>query len=211
MNETVFHPLGEPKCTALMAANGPVAVDTFGGRVHVEWDAQAAITPLGQLPFFIEFLQVSGRFDPWVESCPLQLRSPNAPSTRDVLGTAMLSILAGHRRYAHISALRVCALQGDRTDGFQIQQVDDPVAKVGFTVVNGRIVDQGQQPVGIGGPGADQKTAFVLDDGTLDQQAARNGADATPHGKFLHVAVPGMNVENGGQSATVGSRYVAFH
>ncbi len=83
-----------------------VAVDTFGGRVHVEWDAQAAVTPLGQLPFFIEFLQVSGRFDPWVESCPLVLTSPNAPSKRDVLGTAMLSILSGHRRYAHISALR---------------------------------------------------------------------------------------------------------
>jgi hypothetical protein len=31
------------------------------------------------LPFFIEFLQVSGRFAPWVESCPLLLSSPNAP------------------------------------------------------------------------------------------------------------------------------------
>jgi len=43
------------------------------------------------LPFFIEFLQVSGQFDPWVESCPLVLSSPNAPSRRDVLGTAVLS------------------------------------------------------------------------------------------------------------------------
>ena len=32
--------------------------------------------------------------------------SPNAPSTRDLLGTAMLAILAGYQRYAHISALR---------------------------------------------------------------------------------------------------------
>ena len=85
---------------------GPVAVDTFGGRVHVEWDPQAAVTPLGQLPFFTEFLQVSGRFDPWVDSCPLRLTSPNAPKKRDVLGTVMLAILAGHQRYAHISALR---------------------------------------------------------------------------------------------------------
>ena len=58
------------------------------------------------MPFFIEPLQVSGRFDPWVESCPLVLKSPNGPSKRDVLGTALLSILCGHRRYAHISALR---------------------------------------------------------------------------------------------------------
>jgi hypothetical protein len=85
---------------------GPVAVDTFGGGVHVEWDPQAAVTPLGQLPFFTEFLQVSGLFEPWVEGCPLFLTSPNAPSKRDVLGTAVLAILSGHQRYAHISALR---------------------------------------------------------------------------------------------------------
>ena len=34
------------------------------------------------------------------------LTSPNAPGKRDVLGTAVLSILSGHQRYAHISALR---------------------------------------------------------------------------------------------------------
>ena len=33
-----------------------VAVDTFAGRIHVEWDPVAAVTPMGQLPFFIEFL-----------------------------------------------------------------------------------------------------------------------------------------------------------
>jgi hypothetical protein len=49
---------------------------------------------------------VSGLFDPWVESCPLALSSPNAPSKRDVLSTAVLAILSGHQRYAHISALR---------------------------------------------------------------------------------------------------------
>ena len=38
--------------------------------------------------------------------CPLAFVSPNAPRKRDVLGTLMLSILAGHRRYAHITALR---------------------------------------------------------------------------------------------------------
>jgi hypothetical protein len=38
--------------------------------------------------------------------CPLHYTSPNAPQTRDVLGTILLSVLAGHWRYAHISALR---------------------------------------------------------------------------------------------------------
>src|SRR3990167_1487509 len=56
-----------------------LAVDTFGGRVHVEWDPQSSVTPLGQLPFFIEFLK---------------------------LGTLLLSILAGHKRYAHVTSIR---------------------------------------------------------------------------------------------------------
>lgn len=83
-----------------------VLVDTFGGRIHVEWDPQASVTPLGQLPFFIEFLKTAELFEPWVAECPLEYKSPNAPSKRDILGTILLSVLAGHRRYAHISAIR---------------------------------------------------------------------------------------------------------
>ena len=82
--------------------------DTFAGRVHVEWEKGegAAMTPLGQLPFFIEYLKQGGLFDGWVAGCPLSLTSPNAPSKRDILGTVVLSVLAGHRRYAHITTLR---------------------------------------------------------------------------------------------------------
>src|SRR5690348_14857345 len=80
--------------------------DTFGGRVHVEWDAAEPVTPLGQLAFFIEYLKQGGLFDGWVADCPLSFTSPNAPRKRDVLGTLLLSVLAGHQRYAHITALR---------------------------------------------------------------------------------------------------------
>ena len=76
------------------------AVDTLGGRVHVGWDAGAAATPHGQLVFFAEFLAATGVFERWVSSCPLAYRSGNAPDKRDVLGTLMLGLLAGHRRYA---------------------------------------------------------------------------------------------------------------
>jgi len=41
-----------------------------------------------------------------VQECPLRYTSPNAPMTRDVLGTLMLGILAGSRRYAHIAGVR---------------------------------------------------------------------------------------------------------
>ncbi|MFA7062410.1 MAG: transposase [Pedobacter sp.] len=83
-----------------------VAVDTFAGRIHVEWDPDAAVTPMGQLPFFIEFLKVSGLYDNLVAECPLSYTSPNAPKVRDVLGTLLLSILSGHKRYAHITTIR---------------------------------------------------------------------------------------------------------
>jgi hypothetical protein len=36
----------------------------------------------------------------------MHFTSPNAPSKRHVLGTVLLSVLAGHRRYAHITTLR---------------------------------------------------------------------------------------------------------
>ena len=61
-------------------------------------------------PFFIDFLKTAGLFDAFVADCPLRYVSPNAPGKRDVLGTAMLSMLAGHRRYAHIAALRCDAV-----------------------------------------------------------------------------------------------------
>ncbi len=82
------------------------AVDTLGGRMHVGWDAGAAATPHGQLIFFAEFLPATGVFERWVSACPLAYKSGNAPDKRDVLGTLMLGLLAGHRRYAHITALR---------------------------------------------------------------------------------------------------------
>lgn len=44
--------------------------------------------------------------DPWIDDCPLHLVSPNAAGKRDVLGTLLLSILAGHRRYAHVTTIR---------------------------------------------------------------------------------------------------------
>ena len=83
-----------------------VSLDSFAGPVRVEWDTEAALTPLGQLPFFIDFLKAAGLFDAFVADCPLHYTSPNAPKKRDVLGTAMLSMLSGHKRYAHIAALR---------------------------------------------------------------------------------------------------------
>ena len=100
------HPVGGQSAVEQAETPAGVGIDSFTGPVRVEWDREAALTALGQLSFFIDFLKTAGLFEAFVADCPLRYTSPNAPKARDVLGTAMLSILSGHTRYAHIAALR---------------------------------------------------------------------------------------------------------
>ena len=100
------HPEGEAVSGGDRAPEHDGSVDTFAGKIQVKWVPEAAVSSLGQMPFFIEFLKSSGLFDKWVEECPLGYVSPNAPRKRDVLGTVLLSVLSGHWRYSHISAIR---------------------------------------------------------------------------------------------------------
>lgn len=101
-----LHPAGEHVPVAAPALPGAETLDTFAGGVKVEWDRSSPLTPFGQAVYFIEFLKVSGVFDALNADCPLHYTSPNAPDVRDVIGTWVLSVLAGHRRYAHVTALR---------------------------------------------------------------------------------------------------------
>lgn len=101
-----IHPEGEKFEGRIAKIIDRVGVDTYGGRVYIDWDHQAPVTSLGQLPFFIEFLKRTELFDDWVSKCPLQLSSPNAPTLRDILGTILLSVLSGHTRYSHITTVR---------------------------------------------------------------------------------------------------------
>ena len=100
------HPQGEAQTARNQPAESVSSLDTFAGKVHVKWAPEATVRSLGLMPFFIEFLKTSGLFDKWVEDCPLHYSSGNAPGKRDVLGTLVLSVLAGHWRYAHINAIR---------------------------------------------------------------------------------------------------------
>ena len=81
-------------------------VQTAGGRVRVRWETDSAATPMGQLAYFIEFLTLTGLWSCWQDRCPLSYSSPNAPTKVDVLGTWLLSILSGHRRYSHVTTIR---------------------------------------------------------------------------------------------------------
>lgn len=46
------HPESEAVISPKTALSAAIEVETFTGKVHVEWDPTAAVTPIGQLPFF---------------------------------------------------------------------------------------------------------------------------------------------------------------
>jgi hypothetical protein len=100
------HPEGEVQIAGDQPAETVTSLDTFAGKIHVKWAPEATVSSLGLMPYFIEFLKTTGLLDKWVEDCPLHYTSGNAPEKRNVLGTLVLSVLAGHWRYAHINAIR---------------------------------------------------------------------------------------------------------
>ena len=93
-----------------VADEAALVLDTFGGKLHVKFDHATSVTMLGQLPFFVEFLQTSGLYDRSVTSAPLVYSSPNAPrftatppvthTVADLTGRAMIEFaqfVAAHR------------------------------------------------------------------------------------------------------------------
>jgi len=75
-------------------------------NLRVEWsDENDRATGMGGLAYFVEYLQATGLFESFVRECPLSYESNNAPSKLDILGMVVLSVLRGHTRYAHMSAL----------------------------------------------------------------------------------------------------------
>ena len=102
--KTPQQPVLKPVSQAL--AEAMACLETPGGRLQVRWDEGAAVTPFGQMAYFIEFLNLTGLLDAWIADCPLTYLSLNAPGKRDLLGTWLLSILAGHKRYAHVTSIR---------------------------------------------------------------------------------------------------------
>jgi len=65
------HPQGANPKHQIAQAIDKIAVDTYAGRVYIDWDHEAPVTSLGQLSFFIEFLKRTELFDRWVSACPL--------------------------------------------------------------------------------------------------------------------------------------------
>jgi len=102
----VTHPKGEVEKSGSARESQDCTVETYAGKLRIRWDDSAAVTAMGQMPVFIDFLKTSGLWDGFVADCPLRYTSPNAPSQVDILGTLLMSVLAGQSRYAHITGLR---------------------------------------------------------------------------------------------------------
>ena len=92
--------------TSLEAQGGTLDIAAFGGPLGIRWDEDAKVTRWGGLSYFATFLKASRMFDRLVEDAPFVYTSPNAPRVRDVVGTMVLAILAGFRRYRHIERIR---------------------------------------------------------------------------------------------------------
>lgn len=99
------HPAGEPESPPEFPS-GSWPVDTPGGRFYAEWDDEAPVTREGQLIFFFQFLHTGGRWERFLRDCPLHYTGNRGSGARRIMGTAILSILSGHWRYAHINAVR---------------------------------------------------------------------------------------------------------
>ncbi len=51
----LLHPKGEANLSEKRPLSTAIEVETFAGKVHVEWDPTVAVTPIGQLPFLSSF------------------------------------------------------------------------------------------------------------------------------------------------------------
>ena len=95
----------EPSDLAPFIGKG-IDLPTFGGKMSVRWDPTARVTSVAGLAHFSTFLANTGLFDRMAEDAPFDYKSNNACSKRDILGTAVLAILLGKKRYVHINELR---------------------------------------------------------------------------------------------------------
>ena len=99
------NPVGEPENTPKYPP-GSWPLDTPGGRFYAEWAGDAPVTREGQLIFFFQFLQTGGRWEEFLRDCPLTYTGNRGSGATNVMGTVLLSVLAGHWRYAHINGVR---------------------------------------------------------------------------------------------------------
>ncbi len=121
----LIHPMGEGGGKGVAAAEGLIDLDTFAGKVQVQWEPDSSVTALGQMVFFIQFLKAAGNarvisvpLPQFVNSDLRQLRDvPNV--TEFVPGdTAELVLNGSHSLFEPYARNRVSiTVHGSDADG----------------------------------------------------------------------------------------------
>lgn len=81
------------------------SVSTMGGNMRLRWDNKVEMSSNAHHVLFSSFLKQNGLFDHLVETAPLEYTSNNRPDKRNVIGTAVLGILDGAKRFRHFDSL----------------------------------------------------------------------------------------------------------
>ena len=65
LKEQLIHPMGECREVVQSEANYATTVDSFSGKIHIEWDSDVSVTSIGQLAFFIEHRECADNVPPY--------------------------------------------------------------------------------------------------------------------------------------------------
>jgi hypothetical protein len=105
----IGHPQGDHLPDVSACQNDTFPIETCGGVFHVRYDPDVPVSAMGGVAPFAQFLEATHLFKDWVAEAPVVQGSNRGHEIIDILGTSLLSVLNGHYRFSHITALR-----GDR-------------------------------------------------------------------------------------------------
>ena len=105
MPRELAYPASDPQGESVLRGE-EVRLATPSGALRAVWDESEAVSPMAPVAFFVQFLVASGLWQRAIDDCPLSYTSPIAPRKQDVVGSLMLTVLSGGRRYLHASGLR---------------------------------------------------------------------------------------------------------
>ena len=80
-------------------------ISTLGGDYTLKWDDETQMSVNAHAALLSQFAKAGGFFVRLVETCPMRLKSNNAPDVRDLVATVMVSMINGATRFRHIDRL----------------------------------------------------------------------------------------------------------
>ena len=89
-----------------IAKDAQIDIPAFGGRMDVKWEPGTKVTSAGGLAYLAVFLKTTGFLDSLCSDFPIDYKSNNSCTKREIVCTMVLAILYGKDRYVQINELR---------------------------------------------------------------------------------------------------------